>query len=115
MPASCRTSIASSRCSNPDRTTPCPSPERSHACSASPPSVLAVSSTAFETPAAWSVSRQMIVVTTDGWDVDHGTLRAYVREGTRWKQEGPAAEVTIGKHGSALGRRPQSTRNATDR
>jgi L,D-peptidoglycan transpeptidase YkuD (ErfK/YbiS/YcfS/YnhG family) len=65
--------------------------------------VLAASSTAFEAPAAWSVSRQMIVVTTDGWDVDHGTLRAYVREGTRWKQEGPAAEVTIGRHGSAWG------------
>jgi L,D-peptidoglycan transpeptidase YkuD (ErfK/YbiS/YcfS/YnhG family) len=65
--------------------------------------VLAASSTAFETPAAWSVSRQMIVVTTDGWDSDHGTLRAYIREGTRWKQEGPVAEVTIGKHGSAWG------------
>jgi L,D-peptidoglycan transpeptidase YkuD (ErfK/YbiS/YcfS/YnhG family) len=65
--------------------------------------VLTASSVAFETPAAWSVSRQMIVVTTDGWDVDHGTLRAFVREGTRWKQEGPAADVTIGKHGSAWG------------
>jgi L,D-peptidoglycan transpeptidase YkuD (ErfK/YbiS/YcfS/YnhG family) len=58
---------------------------------------------AFETPAAWSVSRQMIVVTTDGWDVDHGTLRAYVRDGAHWKQEGPAADVTVGKHGSAWG------------
>ncbi|NID17162.1 L,D-transpeptidase family protein [Luteibacter yeojuensis] len=58
---------------------------------------------AFETPAAWSVSRQMIVVTTDGWDVDHGTLRAYVREGTHWTPVGPAAEVTIGRHGSAWG------------
>jgi L,D-peptidoglycan transpeptidase YkuD (ErfK/YbiS/YcfS/YnhG family) len=58
---------------------------------------------AFETPAAWSVSRQMIVVTTDGWDANRGTLRAYVREGGHWKQEGPAADVTIGKHGSAWG------------
>lgn len=60
-------------------------------------------SAAFETPAAWSVSRQMIVVTTDGWDADHGTLRTYVREGTHWKQEGAAADVTIGKRGSAWG------------
>ena len=58
---------------------------------------------AFETPAAWSVSRQMIVVTTDSWDADHGTLRTFVREGASWKQEGPAADVTIGKHGSAWG------------
>jgi len=58
---------------------------------------------AFETPAAWSVSRQMIVVTTDGWNADHGTLRTYVREGTHWKQEGSAADVTIGKRGSAWG------------
>lgn len=61
------------------------------------------SSGAFEAPAAWSVSRQMIVVTTDGWDVDHGTLRAWVRDGKRWKAVGPATDVTIGRHGSAWG------------
>lgn len=58
---------------------------------------------AFETPAAWSVSRQMIVVVTDGWDADHGTLQAYVRDGSTWKPEGPATDVTIGRHGSAWG------------
>lgn len=58
---------------------------------------------AFEAPAAWSVSRQMIVVTTDGWDVDHGTLRTYVRDGTQWKEQGQASDVTIGRHGSAWG------------
>jgi len=62
-----------------------------------------VPAAAFETPAAWSVSRQMIVVTTDGWNADHGTMRTYVREGTHWKQEGPVADVTIGKRGSAWG------------
>ena len=58
---------------------------------------------AFEAPAAWSVSRQMIVVTTDGWDADHGTLRAWVRDGTQWKPAGPATDVTVGRHGSAWG------------
>ncbi|WP_250339716.1 L,D-transpeptidase family protein [Luteibacter flocculans] len=58
---------------------------------------------AFEAPAAWSVSRQMIVVTTDDWNADHGVLRAYVREGAQWKAVGPAADVTIGKRGSAWG------------
>lgn len=57
----------------------------------------------YEAPVAWSVSRQMIVVTTDGWDADHGSLRTYVREGNHWQQEGSAADVTIGKHGSAWG------------
>jgi L,D-peptidoglycan transpeptidase YkuD (ErfK/YbiS/YcfS/YnhG family) len=58
---------------------------------------------AFEAPAAWSVSRQMIVVTTDGWDIDHGSLRTYEREGTTWVLVGEPAEVTLGKHGSAWG------------
>ncbi|HVI55097.1 MAG TPA: L,D-transpeptidase family protein [Luteibacter sp.] len=65
--------------------------------------LLTASSGAFETPAAWSVSRQMVVVTTDGWDADHGILRTYVREGTQWKPQGPATDVTIGTHGSAWG------------
>lgn len=58
---------------------------------------------AFEAPAAWSVSRQMIVVTTDGWDVDHGSLRTYEREGASWISVGAPADVTLGKHGSAWG------------
>jgi L,D-peptidoglycan transpeptidase YkuD (ErfK/YbiS/YcfS/YnhG family) len=65
--------------------------------------LLASSSSAFETPAAWSVSRQMIVVTTDGWNADHGTLRAWVRDGAQWKPEGATTDVTIGRHGSAWG------------
>lgn len=59
---------------------------------------------AYEAPVAWSVSRQMIVVTTEGWNADHGILRTYVRDGTRWKAEGAATDVTIGKAGSAWGR-----------
>lgn len=64
---------------------------------------LTAASAAFEAPAAWSVSRQMIVVTTEGWDVDHGSLRTYERDGTRWVPVGMPAEVTIGKRGSAWG------------
>jgi L,D-peptidoglycan transpeptidase YkuD (ErfK/YbiS/YcfS/YnhG family) len=58
---------------------------------------------AFEAPAAWSVSRQMIIVTTGGWDADHGSLRAYERQGTTWVPIGTTSDVTIGKSGSAWG------------
>jgi L,D-peptidoglycan transpeptidase YkuD (ErfK/YbiS/YcfS/YnhG family) len=58
---------------------------------------------AFEAPAAWSVSRQMIIVTTDGWGADHGSLRAYERQGTTWVPIGTPSEVTVGKRGSAWG------------
>lgn len=64
---------------------------------------LAASATAFEAPAAWSVSRQMIVVSTDGWNVDHGSLRTYERDGVHWKAIGQPVDVTIGKQGSAWG------------
>ncbi|MGY3229415.1 L,D-peptidoglycan transpeptidase YkuD (ErfK/YbiS/YcfS/YnhG family) [Luteibacter sp. HA06] len=64
---------------------------------------LTAAAAAFEAPAAWSVSRQMIVVTTDGWDADHGSLRAYERQGTTWVPIGTASDVTIGKRGSAWG------------
>ncbi|MDF4002227.1 hypothetical protein P3W33_02295 [Luteibacter sp. PPL552] len=58
---------------------------------------------AFEAPAAWSVSRQMIVVTTTDWNSDRGTLRTYVRDGAGWKAEGTASDVTLGRQGSAWG------------
>src|SRR3954468_24567269 len=66
---------------------------------------LGVASTvgAVETPAAWSLSRQMIVVTTADWNVDHGQLRTYERDGSTWKVVGSPVEVTIGKNGSAWG------------
>lgn len=64
---------------------------------------LAASATAFEAPVAWSVSRQMIVVTTDGWNVDHGTLHTYERDGVHWKAIGQPVDVTLGKQGSAWG------------
>ena len=54
-------------------------------------------------PGAWSDARQMVVVTTPGWNVDHGTLRTYARTANGWKDIGAPAPVTIGKAGAAWG------------
>lgn len=67
-------------------------------CITLPTAVLAV-----EAPNAWSGAQQMIVVTTDDWNADHGTLRTYVRDAGAWKETGSVADVTIGKNGSAWG------------
>lgn len=64
---------------------------------------LTLTAGAFEAPVAWSVSRQMVLVTTDGWDAKQGTLRTYVREGGAWRVVGNASPVVIGKTGSAWG------------
>lgn len=61
------------------------------------------SAAAFEAPVAWSVSRQMIVVITDDWNTDHGTLRSYERDAGGWHAVGTPVSVAIGKHGSAWG------------
>lgn len=65
--------------------------------------ISSASAQAFDASSAWSASRQMVVVTTDGWNADHGVLRTYVRDGASWKEEGKAADVTLGKNGSAWG------------
>ncbi|WP_313347759.1 hypothetical protein [Stenotrophomonas sp.] len=57
-------------------------------------------------------TRQMIVVTTDGWDATHGALQAYSFDDTKgWQAEGPPFEVAVGRSGSAwgVGLRPNST------
>lgn len=64
---------------------------------------LAAFAAAFEAPVAWSVSRQMIVVTTDNWDATQGTLRHFEREGRGWRAVGAPVPVTVGKGGSAWG------------
>ncbi|HET6804556.1 MAG TPA: hypothetical protein VFH59_03835 [Frateuria sp.] len=51
----------------------------------------------------WSDARQMVVVTTPGWSVNHGTLRTYERTTAGWKEVGAAAPVTIGKAGAGWG------------
>ena len=53
--------------------------------------------------AAWSGARQMVLVTTPGWDADHGTLRTYERTTDGWQEIGKPTPVTVGKAGAAWG------------
>lgn len=64
---------------------------------------LAGTATANDGATPWSAARQMVVVTTPGWDVDHGTLRTYERTAGGWQEVGTAAPVTVGKAGAAWG------------
>ncbi|MGB3270494.1 MAG: L,D-transpeptidase family protein [Rhodanobacter sp.] len=65
--------------------------------------VLAGGAHAGAADAPWRDARQMIVVTTADWDVDHGTLRTFVREGDGWREVRTSTPVTIGKNGSGWG------------
>lgn len=51
----------------------------------------------------WQQARQMVVVTTDDWDADHGRMRRYARSGGAWQQVGTAQSVVVGRSGSAWG------------
>lgn len=53
--------------------------------------------------AAWSNTRQLVLVTTPGWDATDGNLRRYARNGNSWKQIGTSTPVVIGRTGSAWG------------
>jgi len=53
--------------------------------------------------APWQNARQMIVVTTTDWNANHGTLRAFERDGDGWREVRAAAPVTIGKRGAGWG------------
>ncbi|MGO1001021.1 L,D-transpeptidase family protein [Lysobacter sp. CA196] len=46
---------------------------------------------------------QLVVVTTTDWDADQGRLQRFERVGDHWRSIGDAAEVTIGRAGSAWG------------
>ncbi|HGM7313047.1 TPA: L,D-transpeptidase family protein [Stenotrophomonas maltophilia] len=48
-------------------------------------------------------ARQLIVVTSDGWDSTQGQLQAYVRDGKGWHTHGQAFPVALGRTGSAWG------------
>jgi L,D-peptidoglycan transpeptidase YkuD (ErfK/YbiS/YcfS/YnhG family) len=53
---------------------------------------------------AWRDARQMVLVTTAGWDADTGTLRTFVRDDAgAWRERGEAAPVSVGRGGSAWG------------
>jgi L,D-peptidoglycan transpeptidase YkuD (ErfK/YbiS/YcfS/YnhG family) len=52
----------------------------------------------------WARSRQMVVVTTPGWDATAGQLRRFERDaGGAWREAGAAVPVVIGRTGAAWG------------
>lgn len=54
---------------------------------------------------AWRDARQLVLVTSAGWDADRGELRRYERDaddGT-WREVGGPAPVMLGRNGSAWG------------
>lgn len=52
---------------------------------------------------AWHGSRQLVVVTTDSWSANRGTLRSYQRGKHGWVATGLSVPVTIGKNGAGWG------------
>lgn len=48
-------------------------------------------------------AEQLIVVTTDGWNANTGTLRTFVRDGRDWKATAAAFDVAVGRNGGAWG------------
>jgi D-alanyl-D-alanine dipeptidase len=62
--------------------------------------------TAGKTPAPLLRSRQMIVVTTNGWEAVPGVLRRFERKGNgagAWSQVGAEARVVVGRNGLGWG------------
>lgn len=52
---------------------------------------------------AWSASRQLVLVSTPGWDATQGTLRTFERTRGAWREVGSAVPITVGRNGSAWG------------
>jgi L,D-peptidoglycan transpeptidase YkuD (ErfK/YbiS/YcfS/YnhG family) len=52
----------------------------------------------------WAHASQLVLVTIDGWDATHGTLRRYERvAGRTWQPVGSTQPVVIGRTGAAWG------------
>ncbi|MBF6025023.1 L,D-transpeptidase family protein [Lysobacter niastensis] len=51
----------------------------------------------------WDDARQLVLVTTDGWDATTGRMRRFERDGDAWREVGSAAPVSVGRNGSAWG------------
>lgn len=68
-------------------------------------SVLAAGSAAASTDglAPLHGARQLVVVTSAGWDADHGQLQAFQHDGQRWQAHGAAFDVALGRSGSGWG------------
>ncbi|MCL1633949.1 L,D-transpeptidase family protein [Luteimonas sp. SX5] len=56
-----------------------------------------------EASSPWSDARQMVVVTTSGWNATDGSLRTFVRDEGGWREIGAATPVAVGRSGSAWG------------
>ena len=55
-------------------------------------------------PLPWDGARQAVVVTTDGWDATHGTLRRFERVAAGgWRAVGEARPIVVGRNGSGWG------------
>ena len=67
-------------------------------------SAVAPAPAAMDASAPWAQSRQMVVVTTAGWDATRGELRRFERDtGGAWREAGAAVPVVIGRTGAAWG------------
>ena len=82
--------------------------DRILACGIAPRSLIATLATlclssAAVAEAAWSDARQLVLVTTSGWDANRGTLRNYTMTDKGWQAVAPGIPVTIGRTGSAWG------------
>lgn len=51
----------------------------------------------------WADARQLVLVTTPGWDSTSGELRRFEREGSGWREVGAAAPISVGRTGLAWG------------
>jgi D-alanyl-D-alanine dipeptidase len=58
---------------------------------------------AAKTPAPLARSRQLVVVTTRGWDDVPGVLRRFERKGGAWTQVGKDVDVAVGRNGLGWG------------
>ena len=56
-------------------------------------------------PPALADARQLLVVTTPGWDSTSGELRRYVRDGAQapWRRQGAVVPIVVGRTGLAWG------------
>jgi L,D-peptidoglycan transpeptidase YkuD (ErfK/YbiS/YcfS/YnhG family) len=63
----------------------------------------ACASTAAPRAQPWDNARQLVVVTTEGWDAPTGTLRAFERNGDGWREAKPGFAVNVGRQGSGWG------------
>jgi len=63
----------------------------------------ALTASANESPLAWRDARQLVLVLTADWDATTGTLQRYEWRDGRWQAVDAAADITVGRTGSAWG------------